>query len=35
VLPEDTSTRIRKALEAELIISRRPVFNISGKSGRW
>jgi site-specific DNA-methyltransferase (adenine-specific) len=30
VLPIDTSTRIRKALEAELIISRKPIFNIAG-----
>ena len=28
VLPEDTSTRSRKALEAELIISRCPEFNV-------
>jgi hypothetical protein len=34
VLPAGTSTRIRKALEAELIVSRRPVFNISGNPGR-
>jgi site-specific DNA-methyltransferase (adenine-specific) len=34
VLSAGTSTRIRKALEAELIISRHPVFNISGKPGR-
>jgi len=28
VLPPDTTTRVRRALEAELIQSRRPVFNI-------
>jgi hypothetical protein len=30
VLPMETSTRIRKALEAELIISRKPIFNVAG-----
>jgi hypothetical protein len=30
ILGADVSTRVRKALEAELILSRRPVFNIQG-----
>jgi predicted GIY-YIG superfamily endonuclease len=30
VLPLETTTRIRKALEAELILSRRPIFNVAG-----
>ena len=30
VLPVDTSVRARKALESELIQSRRPIFNIAG-----
>jgi len=29
VLPDGASTKIRKALEAELIVSRQPVFNVS------
>jgi len=32
VLPEGVSTRVRKALEAELIMSRHPVFNVAGIS---
>ena len=31
VLPEDTTTRVRKALETELIASRQPTFNVQGK----
>jgi predicted GIY-YIG superfamily endonuclease len=30
VLPEATTTRIRKALEVELIVSRKPTFNVQG-----
>src|ERR1700683_2824850 len=30
VLPEDTKTRVRKALETELIASRMPTFNVQG-----
>ncbi len=30
VLAADTATRVRKALEAELVLSRRPVFNVAG-----
>jgi site-specific DNA-methyltransferase (adenine-specific) len=30
VLPEDTKTRVRKALETELIASRKPTFNLQG-----
>jgi excinuclease UvrABC nuclease subunit len=30
VLPEDTKTRVRKALETELIVSRKPTFNFQG-----
>jgi site-specific DNA-methyltransferase (adenine-specific) len=30
VLPTEVSTRVRKAMEAELIRSRRPVFNVAG-----
>jgi hypothetical protein len=30
VLPKGTSTRVRKALEAELIHSREPLFNVAG-----
>jgi hypothetical protein len=30
VLPEDTTTRVRKALESELIDSRKPTFNVQG-----
>jgi site-specific DNA-methyltransferase (adenine-specific) len=30
VLPADVSTRVRKAMEAELIRSRRPLFNVAG-----
>lgn len=30
VLPESTIARVRKALEAELIMSRKPIFNVSG-----
>jgi site-specific DNA-methyltransferase (adenine-specific) len=30
ILPDDTTTRIRKALEAELIASRNPTFNVQG-----
>jgi hypothetical protein len=32
VLPVEVTTRVRKALEAELILSRRPIFNIAGVS---
>lgn len=31
ILPQDTSPKTRKALEAELICSRRPAFNIVGR----
>ena len=31
VLPDDTSTKVRRALEAELIRSRNPEFNVKGK----
>jgi len=31
LLPPGTATKVRKALEAELIDSRRPVFNVAGK----
>jgi hypothetical protein len=34
VLPQQTTTRVRKALEAELILSRRPVFNVAGIRAR-
>jgi hypothetical protein len=30
VLPDATPTRVRKALEAEMIVSRRPLFNVGG-----
>jgi hypothetical protein len=30
VLPEDTQARVRKALENELIVSRKPTFNVRG-----
>ncbi|MFL5241071.1 MAG: hypothetical protein ACJ8FY_03100 [Gemmataceae bacterium] len=30
VLPEGLSTRERKAMEAELILSRKPLFNVAG-----
>jgi site-specific DNA-methyltransferase (adenine-specific) len=30
LLPQATATRVRRALEAELIASRRPVFNVQG-----
>jgi hypothetical protein len=30
VLPKEVSTRVRKALEAELIRSRKPIFNVAG-----
>ena len=31
VLPDSTTTRTRRALEAELIESRRPEFNVKGR----
>ena len=31
VLPVDTETKVRRAMEAELIRSRDPVFNVKGK----
>src|SRR5262249_26445121 len=30
ILRDDTTTRVRKALEAELIASRKPTFNVHG-----
>jgi len=31
VLPADISTRVRKAMESELILSRKPIYNVAGK----